>query len=428
MKQPVVAVLFSGLALSAMSQEGASRIEAVAVTKIEALRTDGGFVLGPTVVRDGNTISRGEIAVPAFDQLSTLTHCGSGELYPQAGVVQSAVEDVVAASGTESATISSFSLAGKRLLCDGGTGSTSEVFQLVVLSWEVVDNYPDLDGSDGFDTDGDGLVLPYDMNDTDGDTFIDEFNGGLLLSFADVDSNGDTVITAEDELLSSGATSYMVYAASGLDTFGVPMPSGVDRYDGSGGGPDGRPDGGIQVMMTRGFGGDGNGPLFGGLYPATNSVMMFGTTAGFDPTLCLFQNDLGQGTSNGVLWAEGMSECGADAGWSDGSASPAADDQFDPLVDVRDLNGVLSPPEPESIGIAMRIEVTNLIYLRDCCDINGDGSCTPTDFSAWVHAYQNSLPTCDTNEDGACTPRDFPDWLNAFNQSMSGNPINCVYR
>ena len=40
---------------------------------------------------------------------------------------------------------------------------------------------------------------------------------------------------------------------------------------------------------------------------------------------------------------------------------------------------------------------------------------TPTDFTAWVNAFNNNLPECDQNGDGACTPTDFTAWVNNFN-------------
>jgi hypothetical protein len=48
-------------------------------------------------------------------------------------------------------------------------------------------------------------------------------------------------------------------------------------------------------------------------------------------------------------------------------------------------------------------------------DVNGDGAVTPTDFTAWVNAFNNNLPECDQNGDGACTPTDFTAWVANFN-------------
>ncbi|GAB5497408.1 MAG: hypothetical protein Phyf2KO_24880 [Phycisphaerales bacterium] len=48
-------------------------------------------------------------------------------------------------------------------------------------------------------------------------------------------------------------------------------------------------------------------------------------------------------------------------------------------------------------------------------DVNNDGSLTPTDFTAWINAYNNNLPGCDQNSDGSCTPTDFTAWISNFN-------------
>ncbi|RNC81013.1 MAG: hypothetical protein ED559_04205 [Phycisphaera sp.] len=52
----------------------------------------------------------------------------------------------------------------------------------------------------------------------------------------------------------------------------------------------------------------------------------------------------------------------------------------------------------------------------DClADVNGDGSVTPADFTAWINAFNNNLPECDQNSDGSCTPADFTAWIANFN-------------
>ncbi len=48
-------------------------------------------------------------------------------------------------------------------------------------------------------------------------------------------------------------------------------------------------------------------------------------------------------------------------------------------------------------------------------DVNSDGQLTPTDFTAWVNAFNNNLPVCDQNGDGSCTPTDFTAWVANFN-------------
>jgi fibronectin-binding autotransporter adhesin len=48
-------------------------------------------------------------------------------------------------------------------------------------------------------------------------------------------------------------------------------------------------------------------------------------------------------------------------------------------------------------------------------DTNNDGILTPTDFTAWINAFNNNLPECDQNGDGNCTPTDFTAWIANYN-------------
>ncbi len=48
-------------------------------------------------------------------------------------------------------------------------------------------------------------------------------------------------------------------------------------------------------------------------------------------------------------------------------------------------------------------------------DTNGDGMLDPSDFTAWINAFNNQLPECDQNDDGSCTPADFTAWINNYN-------------
>ena len=52
----------------------------------------------------------------------------------------------------------------------------------------------------------------------------------------------------------------------------------------------------------------------------------------------------------------------------------------------------------------------------DClADVNGDGSLTGADFTAWIAAFNSGAPECDQNGDGSCTPTDFTAWVANFN-------------
>lgn len=63
-------------------------------------------------------------------------------------------------------------------------------------------------------------------------------------------------------------------------------------------------------------------------------------------------------------------------------------------------------------------EITGFVatLINNCvADVNGDGMLTPTDFTAWIDAFNNNLPQCDQNGDGSCTPTDFTAWIDNFN-------------
>ncbi len=52
----------------------------------------------------------------------------------------------------------------------------------------------------------------------------------------------------------------------------------------------------------------------------------------------------------------------------------------------------------------------------DClADVNGDGMLSPTDFTAWVGAFNANAQECDQNNDGMCTPTDFTAWVGNYN-------------
>ncbi|MFI4871411.1 MAG: GC-type dockerin domain-anchored protein, partial [Phycisphaerales bacterium JB061] len=56
----------------------------------------------------------------------------------------------------------------------------------------------------------------------------------------------------------------------------------------------------------------------------------------------------------------------------------------------------------------------------DCpADTNLDGQVTPTDFTAWVGAYNSGSIQCDQNGDGNCTPTDFSAWVGNYNNGCS---------
>jgi hypothetical protein len=95
------------------------------------------------------------------------------------------------------------------------------------------------------------------------------------------------------------------------------------------------------------------------------------------------------------------------------SVSSAGDVNGDGVDDViigafwADLNGMSQAGE------------SYVIFGRDLspctADTNGDGTLTPTDFTAWINAFNNNLPECDQNSDSNCTPTDFTAWIANYN-------------
>lgn len=52
----------------------------------------------------------------------------------------------------------------------------------------------------------------------------------------------------------------------------------------------------------------------------------------------------------------------------------------------------------------------------DCpADTNGDGIVSPSDFNAWIQAFNAQAPACDQNGDGLCSPSDFNAWIQNYN-------------
>ncbi|GAB5497429.1 MAG: hypothetical protein Phyf2KO_25090 [Phycisphaerales bacterium] len=80
------------------------------------------------------------------------------------------------------------------------------------------------------------------------------------------------------------------------------------------------------------------------------------------------------------------------------------------VLTVGNTGDVVDPSDPNTPYAAV------VVCSNDCvADVNGDGSLTPTDFTAWINAFNNNQPECDQNGDGSCTPTDFTAWIANFN-------------
>ena len=72
--------------------------------------------------------------------------------------------------------------------------------------------------------------------------------------------------------------------------------------------------------------------------------------------------------------------------------------------------------QEHTLAITGSPTVFDVELVPNClADTNGDGVLTPTDFTAWINAFNNNLPACDQNGDGVCTPTDFTAWIANFN-------------
>jgi hypothetical protein len=71
---------------------------------------------------------------------------------------------------------------------------------------------------------------------------------------------------------------------------------------------------------------------------------------------------------------------------------------------------------PTGGGSGPRSTIAVITLPQPCpADVNGDGMLTPSDFSAWIAAFNTQAPGCDQNGDGQCFPNDFSAWVGNFN-------------
>ncbi len=75
----------------------------------------------------------------------------------------------------------------------------------------------------------------------------------------------------------------------------------------------------------------------------------------------------------------------------------------------------------DATGARSRVAAAKLFCGTGTCatvcvaDVNGDGSLTPSDFTAWIAAFNASSPGCDQNRDNLCNSADFSAWIANFN-------------
>jgi hypothetical protein len=93
----------------------------------------------------------------------------------------------------------------------------------------------------------------------------------------------------------------------------------------------------------------------------------------------------------------------------------AANDEFG--CDVAVSSGViisgawLNDETGEESGAAYLFDV----MCPSSADVNHDGMLSPTDFTAWIAAFNTNAQECDQNSDGVCSPTDFSAWIANYN-------------
>ncbi|GAB5495876.1 MAG: hypothetical protein Phyf2KO_09560 [Phycisphaerales bacterium] len=96
--------------------------------------------------------------------------------------------------------------------------------------------------------------------------------------------------------------------------------------------------------------------------------------------------------------------------------------------ELRDISGAYVPSDPIWLVISEGADQQTLedaiAYANseyscggDVCiaDVNGDGQLSPTDFTAWIAAFNTNDPSADQNGDGQITPTDFTAWIANYN-------------
>lgn len=82
------------------------------------------------------------------------------------------------------------------------------------------------------------------------------------------------------------------------------------------------------------------------------------------------------------------------------------------LVEQQTLSVIIK----RNTEIGDELQANVFIWEPDCmADVNGDGALTPTDFTAWVSAFNAKNYMGDQNRDGFWTPTDFTAWIHRYN-------------
>ncbi|RNC80240.1 MAG: hypothetical protein ED559_00015 [Phycisphaera sp.] len=199
------------------------------------------------------------------------------------------------------------------------------------------------------------------------------------------------------------------------------FPQGNDRSD-----PAVDADGSGQAWLTGIEAGDPNSDVDGGDTIMTSPAFDFssGGTISYSYWMNDETNTIGAedyfrveiSTNNGGSWSIARTYTTATV-WRSDTIDVGSEFGNSNAVRIRFAAADNDPGDVLECGVdAVEFESFECEQTNDClADVNGDGAVTPTDFTAWVNAFNNNLPECDQNGDGMCTPTDFTAWVNNFN-------------
>jgi hypothetical protein len=96
-------------------------------------------------------------------------------------------------------------------------------------------------------------------------------------------------------------------------------------------------------------------------------------------------------------------------------------------LELRELSGSYAASAPFWLVLSENAATQDLVdaiayatlhlgcAVQCIADVNGDGQLTPTDFTAWIAAFNTGDSRADQNQDGQITPTDFTAWIANYN-------------
>lgn len=97
------------------------------------------------------------------------------------------------------------------------------------------------------------------------------------------------------------------------------------------------------------------------------------------------------------------------------SGSGTVDGEIELIAGERYLINIRGDADQGPVNGSQSSHVRLTLFIPCLPDVNMDGELTPTDFGAWLAAYNADDPKADQNENGMVEPTDFGAWLANYN-------------